>query len=84
MTHSPTPLDYERDALRQLLQRLMQEESSLDALCRHAPRIVSVAANVARIEAALQAGKESDEIDTVRRALRELTTEMTNEEESSW
>lgn len=85
MTTTSGPLDYERHALRRILERLMDEEGSLDSLCKHAPRLVSVAANAARIEATLTAGRESDEVSTLRKVLLELTTETTDEEgESAW
>lgn len=78
------PLAQERNALRQILDRLMTEETSLDNLCKLAPRLISVAANVARIEAALESGKETDDLDALRKALRELESTQSNEEESTW
>ena len=48
------PLAMERDALRQLLTRLMSEVNDLETLCKHGPRIVSVATNTARVQAALE------------------------------
>lgn len=81
---SHRPLAPEQDALRHILARLMDEESNLESLCKHAPRLASVAANIARIQASLQAAAEPDEMDAVRRALRELTDETIAEEDISW
>lgn len=78
------PLAFERNALRQILDRLMTEESSLDNLCKLAPRLISVAANVARIESALESGKETDDLDALRKALRELESTQPDEEETPW
>lgn len=80
---SSRPLAPEQDALRHILARLMNEEPNLETLCKHAPRLASVAANVARIQAALEAASEPDELNTLRKALQELDTE-TDEEEPSW
>ena len=78
------PLDAERTALSHILSRLMTEEQSLENLCKHTPRIVSVAANLARIQAALEANSEPNDTDALRNALRELATESSNEEEPTW
>ena len=77
-------LSQERNALRQILDRLMTEESSLENLCKLAPRLISVSANVARIEAALESGKEADDVDALRKALRELESAQSDEEETPW
>lgn len=77
------PLVQEREALSQILSRLMSEESSLDNLCKHVPRVVSVAANVARIQSALAKAAEPDAAEIVMRALRELEQEL-EEEQSGW
>lgn len=82
MPQDSGPLAHERQALRQILDRLLAEESSLEALCKHAPRLVSVAANVARIDAALESGKSTDDLDALKKALREL--EQGTEEETQW
>lgn len=84
MPHTTGPLSQERDVLRQILDRLMAEETSLDNLCKLAPRLISVAANVARIEAALESGKETDDLDALRKALRELESAQPDEEETPW
>jgi len=78
------PLEPERDALSHVLARLIAEEPSLESLCKHTPRIVSVAANVARIQAALETTTEPDETDVLRTALRELTVQDANEEDHAW
>lgn len=82
MTDSTRPLAQERDALSQILTRLMDEVSDLESLCKHAPRLVSVAINAARIQAALET--TPDEHDALRTALRELTTDTTDEEDTPW
>lgn len=76
------PLDEERDALREVMYRLMSEETSLEALCKHLPRITSVAANVARIQNALEAN-DHEAADSLLKALAELTAEE-NDEEDAW
>ena len=82
---TPLPLAAERDALSQILARLMSEETSLDNLCKLAPRIVSVAANVARIQTALAAtSQESDHMAEIMKALREVEAERENGEEEIW
>lgn len=84
MPTTSSPLHHERAALRQILDRLMDEEINLDALCKHAPRLVSVAANIARIDATLESGKETNDTDALRKALRELDTNQSDEEETLW
>lgn len=73
------PLSAERDALNQLLGRLMSEEMSLENLCKHVPRVVSVSANVARIQDALES-KDNEATDNLLKALAELTHEEVDEE----
>ncbi len=73
------PLSAERDALNQLLGRLMSEEMSLENLCKHVPRVVSVSANVARIQDALES-KDNEATDNLLKALAELTDEEVDEE----
>lgn len=80
MITPPGPLAYERHALRWIIWRLMGEERNLDALSKHIPRIANVVANVMRIESAITSGKHNDETNALRKALRELTTERTDEE----
>lgn len=84
MPKTSAALTHEREMIRRILDRLMKEESSLDALCKHAPRLVSVAANVARIEASLESGKEGDDLDALRKAIRELESTQTHEENPQW
>lgn len=84
MTSTPGPLTYERNVLRRILDRLMDEESNLETLCKHGPRLASTAANVARIESTLDSGQGKDEIQALREALRELESEESNEEEPQW
>lgn len=74
------PLAMERDALRQLLTRLMSEVNDLETLCKHGPRIVSVATNTARVQAALESATESDAMDEIRKTLAELA----EGEEQEW
>lgn len=81
MTDPTRPLAQERDALSRILTRLMDEVSDLESLCKHAPRIVSVAINAARIQAALES--TPDEHDALRSALRELTADS-DEENTPW
>ena len=66
------PLAMERDALRQLLTRLMSEVNDLETLCKHGPGIVSVATTTARVQAALESAHESDAMDEIRKTLAEL------------
>lgn len=74
------PLAMERDALRQLLTRLMSEVNDLETLCKHGPRIVSVATNTARVQAALESAHEPDAMDEIRKTLAELA----DGEEQEW
>lgn len=74
------PLMAERDALSQILGRLMNEVSELETLCKHGPRIVSVATNTARVQAALESASEPDSLAEIRKALAELT----DGEEQEW
>lgn len=82
--NTPQSLDAERNALGHILRRLMDEVADLETLCKHAPRIVSVAINAARIQAALESANAPDETDALRKALRELTSESNNEEVAPW
>lgn len=66
------PLAMERDALRHVLKRLMTEVNDLETLCKHGPRIVSVATNTARVQAALENANEPDAMDEIRKTLAEL------------
>lgn len=72
---SPAPLTYELDALRQVLVRLMTEETNVESLCKHVPRITSVYANVARIQAGLESDKDKDGMDELNKALAALAAE---------
>lgn len=74
------PLAMERDALRQLLTRLMSEVNDLETLCKHGPRIVSVATNTARVQAALESAHEPNAMDEIRKTLAELA----DGEEQEW
>ena len=73
------PLFIERAALRHLLTRLMTEEVSLDDLCKHVPRVVSVAANVARIQSVLEQAASNGGSDELMRLLAELGDDLDNE-----
>lgn len=78
MTHT-RPLAAEQNALRIVLDRLMNEETSLDSLCKHLPRIASVAANVARIQDALEAN-DNETTDALLKVLADLAAEDDEEE----
>lgn len=82
--NTPAPLSYERDVLRRILDRLMAEEVSLDNLCKHVPRVVSVAANVARIQSVLESANQTDDIDALLKALAELSADDEHQEEDAW
>lgn len=66
------PLATERDALRLILNRLMAEVNDLETLCKHTPRIVSVATTTARVQMALERASEPDSLAEIRQALAEL------------
>lgn len=74
------PLAAERDALGHILKRLMNEVNDLETLCKHGPRIVSVATNTARVQAALESANEPDTMAEIRKALSEIA----NGEEQEW
>lgn len=80
---TPRPLTEERDALRQILSRLMSEETSLENLCKLAPRIISVSANVARIQEVIQPA-ESETMEAIRRALIGLDDDDVDQENIDW
>lgn len=84
MTTAPKPLEAERSALRHILARLMEEETDLDTLCKLAPRLISVSANVVRIEASLTQEDDTDDLDRLRKTLRDLETDSTTEETDQW
>ena len=67
-----TPLAVERNALRLILERLMNEVNDLETLCKHGPRIVSVATNTARVQSALEHATEPDAMAEIRKALAEI------------
>ena len=68
------PLAAERAALSHILDRLLAEVHDLETLCKHTPRIVSVATNTARIQAALESATEPDSLAEIRKALNEIET----------
>lgn len=74
------PLAAERAALSLILKRLMAEVHDLETLCKHTPRIVSVATTTARVQAALESATEPDSLAEIRKALSEIETG----EEPSW
>lgn len=74
----PAPLASELNALRQVLDRLMTEEVNLESLCKHVPRVVSVCANVARIQAGLEADQPSELMEELSKALLEIQEEAEN------
>ena len=73
------PLAEEREALREVMYRLMSEETSLENLCKHLPRITSVSANVARIQNALEEN-DNEATDVLLKALAELAADDENDE----
>lgn len=77
----PQPLNHERRALSYILNRLMKEEHNLETLCKHAPRLVAVAINAARVQAALERTAQPDSMTELLNALNELDT---TEEEPTW
>lgn len=77
-----SPLDAEREALGAILHRLMDEVTDLETLCKHAPRIVGVAVNAARVQAALIGNDQNDDVSRIRQALRDADNEET--EETPW
>ncbi len=68
------PLAAERAALGHILDRLIAEVNDLETLCKHTPRIVSVATTTARVQAALQNATEPDSLAEIRKALSEIET----------
>ena len=74
------PLAAERDAMRHLLERVTAETDDLETLCKHLPRIVSVATTTARIQAALNNVQEPDLVVEIHKILAELD----HEENPSW
>ena len=75
-----TPLAAERDAMRRLLKRVTTEIDDLETLCKHIPRIVSVATTTARIQAALNSAQEPDSLAELRKVLKDLE----HEEDTPW
>lgn len=69
------PLDAERDAIRHLLQRITTEVNDLETLCKHIPRIVSVATTTARIQAALDNAQQPELQAEVRKAISDFNLE---------
>lgn len=76
------PLDAEREALGAILHRLMEKVTDLETLCKHAPRIVGVAVNAARVQAALIGDDRNDDVSRLRRALLDADNEEM--EEAPW
>lgn len=68
------PLNAERAALSHILDRLLTEVTDLETLCKHTPRIVSVATNTARVQAALESTGEPDSLAEIRKALSDIET----------
>ncbi len=71
---SDQPLAVERAALSLVLTRLMAEVNDLETLCKHTPRIVSVAITTARAQATLASATDPDSLAEIRRALSEIET----------
>ena len=86
MTTPPGPLDYERHALRWILQRLMGEVRNIETLCKYIPRIASTVAALTRAEEAARSGKPSPETDAIRKAIQSLMdeTDLKHEEDPQW
>ncbi|MCO5228355.1 MAG: hypothetical protein M9934_08725 [Thermomicrobiales bacterium] len=76
------PLDAEREALGAVLHRLMDEVDDLETLCKHVPRVVGVAVNAARVQAALAGNEQDDDASRIRKALLDIDNEET--EDTSW
>lgn len=74
------PLDAERDAMRHLLERITTEVDDLETLCKHIPRIVSVATTTARIQAALDSAQQPE----LEAEIRKVIGELNHEENPSW
>lgn len=74
------PLGAERDAMRHLLERVTTEVDDLETLCKHIPRIVSVATTTARIQAALDSAQEPDWAAKIRKVLDDVE----QEEDKPW
>lgn len=55
------PLAEEREALSKILDTLMSDETSLEIKCKYLPRIITVAANVTRIQFGLKSNLEAAE-----------------------
>lgn len=77
-----SPLTAEREALGEVLSRLMDEVSDLETLCKHVPRVVGVAINAARVQAALIGDDQDDDARRIRKALLDVDKEGLGEE--SW
>jgi hypothetical protein len=77
---SDQPLAAERAALSLILTRLMAEVHDLETLCKHTPRIISVATTAARTQATLASASESDSLAEIRQALSDVEAE----EEQPW
>ena len=74
------PLAAERAALSHIRERLLAEVQDLETLCKHTPRIVSVATTSARVQAALESANEPDSLAEIRKALSDID----NGEEQPW
>lgn len=86
MTTSPGPFDYERHALRWILQRLLGPNQDLETLCKYVPRLANSVANIARAEAGLKSKEPPEASNIVLKALRDLVEERSEhiEEETQW
>jgi hypothetical protein len=74
------PLAAERDAMRHLLERITTEVDDLETLCKHIPRIVSVATTTARIQAALDSAQQPE----LQAEIHKVIGELEHEENPSW
>lgn len=73
------PLQLETEALHSVINRLIAEVSDLDTLCKHLPRLISVSANVARIQDALT-DEVAEHHAAIIQALDEINSEAENDE----
>lgn len=79
MNTSPRPLAAEQEALSRILHRVMDDSISLEDQCKYVPRIASVTATVARVQAAL-AANDNEATDALLKMLAELAEEEETQE----
>ncbi len=87
MTTPPGPGDYERHALRWIIQRLLRSPNDLEMLCKHVPHLANSVANLMRAEAGHKSKQPPEAANIVLKALNELVEERknaNNQEETQW